>query len=314
VVAAGSEAHARAALQRYGIDVDRLTLIADDWNTTFRVDTRSGDRYAVRVYLPDRRSDDEIRTEVAWLESLSARGAVRVPLPLRAIDGAPFVRAGTGDASRRVAVFSWVPGERLADDPGPDLVSAFGEAVARLHEHGRSFATHEGLRTWDRPFPHGGGAVFDDAGADVIDREARSAFERAFDAASEAVARLARSGEPPRIVHGDLHPDNVFVAGDHLWFIDFDDCALAWPVQDLGVLMWEVGEDEMPWAYRDAFRQGYETVAPWPERWRGEIDTFAACRGLIKADDSVRARVEPDLASHVRRRADAIAGFLGRTR
>jgi Ser/Thr protein kinase RdoA (MazF antagonist) len=112
-------------------------------------------------------------------------------------------------------------------------------------------------------------------------------FERAFDAAREAITRLQRAGEPPRIVHGDLLPDNVFVDRKRLWFIDFDDCALGWPVQDLGVLMWEVGEDEMPWPYRDAFRAGYQRVASWPERWPGEIDTFAACRGLNKADHGV---------------------------
>ena len=302
------ERFASDALRSYALDVERLTLVADTWNVTFRALTISGQAYAVRVYRPDRRSDDEIRTEVVWMEALAAEGIIRVPRPIRAADGSPFVR-DRRSSPHRVAVFSWLGGEKLGDDPARELVPAFGEGVARLHEHARSFSTVRGLRTWDRPFPHGGGAVFDDANGDVVDATARSTFERAFTESDAAIGRLRRS-EPPRIVHGDLHQDNVLVEADGLSFIDFDDCALAWPVQDLGVVMWEVGEDEMAWPYRDAFREGYERVAPWPERWPGEIDTFAAARALLKADDSVRMRSEPDVAAHVRRRAQAVARIL----
>jgi Ser/Thr protein kinase RdoA (MazF antagonist) len=175
--------------------------------------------------------------------------------------------------------------------------------------HGRSFDGADGLRVWDRCFPHGGGALFDDGNADVVEPASRSVFERARAATEAAIERLRR-GEPPRIVHGDLHQDNVLVDDDDLWFIDFDDCALAWPVQDIGVSMWEIGEDEATWPLREAFREGYERVAPWPERRPGEVATFAAWRALLKADDSVRTRAEQDMAVYVQRRADAIANLL----
>jgi Ser/Thr protein kinase RdoA (MazF antagonist) len=300
---------AAEALRSYALDVQTLTLVADDWNTTFMAETATGDAYGVRVYLPDRRSDDEIRTEVAWLEALSIDRVARVPDPIWTQGGSPFVRAGAGEASRRVAVFRWVPGNQLGDDPPPHLVSAFGEGVARLHVHGRSFDGADGLRVWDRCFPHGGGALFDDGNADVVEPASRSVFERARAATEAAIERLRR-GEPPRIVHGDLHQDNVLVDDDDLWFIDFDDCALAWPVQDIGVSMWEIGEDEATWPLREAFREGYERVAPWPERRPGEVATFAAWRALLKADDSVRTRAEQDMAVYVQRRADAIANLL----
>jgi Ser/Thr protein kinase RdoA (MazF antagonist) len=303
----------RSALSSFSLEIVALTLIADEWNTTFRVEAIDGESYSARVYRQDRRSDEEVRAEIAWLEALHRDETIGVPRPLRAADESPFVRVGDRDGYRRVAVFSWVHGERLGDDPPPSLVSAFGEGVARLHEHGRSFEKLNGLRLWDRPILDGGGGVFDAANADIVDRRARTVFERAFAAALETISRLRRAGEPPRIVHGDLHPDNVFVDGERLWFIDFDDCALGWPVQDLGVLMWEVGEDEMTWPYRDAFREGYERVASWPERWPGEINTFAACRGLNKADHGVRTRdVEADANANVQRRADAVAAFLER--
>jgi hypothetical protein len=61
-------------------------------------------------------------------------------------------------------------------------------------------------------------------------------------------------------------------------------------VQDLGVTMWEVGEDEVTWPYRDTLRAGYERIAPWPERRPGQIDAFAANRGLVKSATSYENR------------------------
>jgi len=89
----GFEALARRALERYELDVVRLTLIADDWNRTFKVETAAEDTFALRVSLPLPRSDDEIRIELAWLEDLAAASGVRVPRPVRSKEGSLFVEA-----------------------------------------------------------------------------------------------------------------------------------------------------------------------------------------------------------------------------
>jgi len=314
----GFEALARRALERYELDVVRLTLIADDWNCTFKVETADGDTFALRVNLPMRRSDDEIRIELAWLEDLAVASGVRVPRPMRSKEGSLFVQAedvGVPEP-RRVAVFTWIPGDRLGEDPDPRLVAGLGEGVARLHEHGRAFQPTAGLRLWDSPFPHEDGAsLFDEANADVVQPSERAVFERAVEATREAIERLGAADEPMRIVHGDIHQDNVLVGAAGLWFIDFDDCMLAWPVQDLGVTMWEVGEDEAASPYREALREGYEGVVPWPERWPGEIDIFAADRGLIKIGGQVHQRAGTDreeLHASVQRHAAVISWYLER--
>jgi Ser/Thr protein kinase RdoA (MazF antagonist) len=310
------ESFARHALTAYDIEVRHLRSISTDWNATFRVETADGVAYALRVYLASRRTDDEVRSELEWLEALGTVSQVNVPRPLRSRDGSLFVRAEDEDGTeqRRVAIFTWIPGAPLGDEPDPALVAAFGEATARLHEHGRTFGSVEGLRTWDSPFIHGERSLLD-PNADVIEPPDRRVFELAATAARAEIARLAETTERPRILHGDLHHDNVFAEGDDVWILDFDDCLLGWPVQDLGVTMWEVGEDQATWPYRDAFRAGYERVALWPERRPGQIDVFAANRGLLKADDAVRESVGVDLLrarSSVRRHADAIAWFLER--
>ncbi len=308
---------ARRALEGYELDVTGLTPIGYDWNFTFRVDTIDGP-YALRVYLADRRSDEEIRVELAWLDALAGESVVKVPRPLRSRAGSLFELVPHAEAPepRRVAVFTWVPGAPLGEKPEPSNVSSFGGGAARLHEHGRSFPHVEGLQRWDAPFLEGdAGALLSEQNADIVLPPARAIFERAQRRIREALVRLEASNEQQRIVHGDLHQENVFVHDEDVWFLDFDDCLLAWPVQDLGVTMWEVGEDEATWPYRDALRAGYERVSPWPERWPGEIDVFAAARGMRKADDVVSMRSvssAADLLESVERHAVAIDWFLRR--
>ena len=90
-----------------------------------------------------------------------------------------------------------------------------------------------------------------------------------------------------QIVHGDLHIWNVLVSRWGLGAIDFEDHLWGWPVQDLGVTLYYLeGHD----GYRErlaGIRRGYETVAPWPERYPGEIAAFIAARTLVLANDVI---------------------------
>jgi Ser/Thr protein kinase RdoA (MazF antagonist) len=312
---ASFESFARQALDAYDLNVESLDLVGDDWNCTFEVRTCDEQRYALRVYLPHRRSDDEVIAELAWLDALTDVPGIRVPRPLPSREGSPFVRVEIPELSerRRVALFTWISGDPLGDDPEPPSVAAFGEAAARLHDHGANFSDTKGLRTWDVLFPYGGGtSVASRANADVVTPVAEETFERARNATSDLILALQATGEPPRIVHGDLHQDNVFVGAHGVSFLDFDDCALAWPVQDLGVTMWEIGEDQATWPYRDMFRDGYERAAPWPERWTAEVSVSAAHRGLLKVDDRLREGGDDRdvLRESVELHSEAISWFL----
>jgi Ser/Thr protein kinase RdoA (MazF antagonist) len=144
--------------------------------------------------------------------------------------------------------------------------------------------------------------------------EARRAFERAKRASLEAIDRLVGS-EPPRMIHADLHQDNAFVRADgSIAMLDFDDCMLGWPVQDLGITVFELaGRDDFD-RLEAALRRGYERVGDWPERVPGEVRVFAADRCLMFAnyvvqdhDPGYRARASRLVAEW----ADEIERLLG---
>ncbi|MET0799896.1 MAG: phosphotransferase [Actinomycetota bacterium] len=277
---------AERALERYDLPSPAIDLITDDWNCVFRVDAADGSRHVLRVSLPGRRTFDEVRGEMTWLAAIEAEGGIVVPGPLPARDGALAVEAEAEGVpgSRTVAVFAWIEGERLADAMTERNLETYGEVAARLHAQARDFVPPTGMKTWDSPYPFLEPEVLFDAEHRTTLGEGRRAFERAKRASLEAIARLV-GGEPPRMIHADLHEDNAFVRGDgSIAMLDFDDCMLGWPVQDLGITVFELAAREDFEPLEAALRRGYERTSVWPERVPGEVRVFAADRCLMRAN------------------------------
>lgn len=315
-IAEALEPLARHALASYALDVAGLELITNDWNCVFRVDLRDGGRRVLRVSLPDRRTHSQVEAEMRWLDALARDTELRVPAPVAARDDS-FVVEATADGvggSRMCAVFHWIEGEPLIDHlVGPNLAAA-GEAAARLHEHARTFPIPPGLRTWDTPFPFEEPVVlFDEEYEPILPPRERTLMRRARGASEAAIERL-QAAETPRMIHADLHDENLFVGANEVGVLDFDDSMVGWPVQDLGITWFALagrdGFDELT----VAFREGYERIAPWPERAPGEIATFAADRCLILANYQVQDHDPEYLAAapdDIKRYAKKIERFLG---
>jgi Ser/Thr protein kinase RdoA (MazF antagonist) len=62
---------AREVLRQYPIEVASLRVLDHAFNTTFRVDTTDGRRFALRLNVNSRRTDAFIGAEMAWLAALS---------------------------------------------------------------------------------------------------------------------------------------------------------------------------------------------------------------------------------------------------
>jgi Ser/Thr protein kinase RdoA (MazF antagonist) len=273
---------AAAALERYHLRVRRLRLITNEFNAVFRVDTDDGRTYVLRVNLPGRRSLAEIEAEMSWLNALAIETAVGVPTPVPADGGDLVVTVSAGGVPepRHCALFGWIGGVDLAARLTEDNVAELGALTAQLHLHALSFDTPTGLRRWDNPFPLDDRHVLLDDG--VVSPADRATFATALDRIEAVLERL--SGEQPRMIHGDLHQDNVRVVRGRLFAIDFDDSLLGHPVQDIGVTFWNLQEETNYHALRRAFRRGYERHASWPEHSPGDIDTFVADRALMLID------------------------------
>ncbi len=274
---------AMKALALYDLRVERLRLITNDFNGIFRLDTDAGERCVLRVTLPEGGHDrGSVSAEMAWLDALSRDTDLRVPRPLAARSGEMVVEVADDGVPepRLCAIFGWAPGTNLADHLDPAHLVKLGRLASQLHAHAATF--HQTLDTfrYDRVFPFPEPVIlFDDAYRDLMPPERRAIYEQAIAWAQAVIDRLAVSGEPMRILHGDLHQWNVRVSRGMLAPIDFEDLMWGWPVQDIGTTLYYLLDRPDYRELRAAFRQGYTSHSPWPERAPDEVDAFIATRG-----------------------------------
>jgi Ser/Thr protein kinase RdoA (MazF antagonist) len=281
---------ALGALDDYDLNAARLRLITNSFNCIFRVDTSDGEKYVLRVCLPASYALTQIRSEMIWLDALNRDTELLVPRPLTTKDGefSTTAQAAGVPEPRQCVIFSWVPGRDLDEQLTMKNVERFGGFAAQLHQHAAEFRPPEGFSTsfrFDQVFPFDEPVIlFEDEHREVLPPARRELFQGVVERVQAAIDHLKDSEEPMRILHGDLHRWNVKVYRGRIGAFDFEELMWGWPVQDIATtLYYFYGEENYP-ALRAAFKQGYTAVAPWPERYPGEIDTFIAGRNLVLAN------------------------------
>lgn len=273
------------ALTHYDLDVARLRLVTNDMNGIFRIDTRGGEKYILRVTMPEGgHNHDHVAAEMDWLAALARDTHLSVPRPLPARDGSLVVEAGAGGVpeARLCEVFSWVDGKDLAEDMSAVNISKLGELMAGLHTHALTYhpPSDLSLLRFDRVFPFPEPVVlFDEQFSPLFPAARRAVYKKGIAWAQDSIDVLRSSGEAMRIIHGDLHQWNVRNERGVLSPIDFEDLMLGWPVQDIATTLYYFDSTDFA-KLRAAFQEGYTHHSPWPERRAGEIDSFIAARGI----------------------------------
>ena len=271
------------ALDHYAVTPTRLSLVGGFTNVVYRVDTAAGP-LALRVDYMQDHSDENVEVELAWLEAL-ADTDLDVARVVAAEDGRTSVYASTDGVpgARRCVLFEWIPGKPLAEAISRERYFELGTISARLHAHGSTFEPPSRPMAWDRTFywPEDVDPVVYHLPehAHHFAGGRRATLERAIELVEPAFARIDEAEN--QIVHCDIHPWNVHVYYDRLIVLDFEDVAWAHPVQDVAVtLFYQQSRDDYG-ELRAAFRDGYETLAPWPETYLGEVDHFVMARTLM---------------------------------
>jgi Ser/Thr protein kinase RdoA (MazF antagonist) len=272
---------ASAAAERFGLDVMRMELTAHAYNTTFRVDTADGTRYAVRVGTNSHSTRENVAAQQAWQRAIAVDTDVLLAEPLMTSDGGWCVELPHEAFERPLLVTaaSWLEGPDVVQLDVP-VVRALGRTMARLHEHARGWPLPAGaaLPRFDTPL-FGDEDLLDSAPAlSAVDLEV---LDRAREVASRAFASLY-DGAPVRPLHADLHGGNLKWQDSRLAVFDFDDCGLGLPALDLAITTFYLrGEDP---ALEAALTAGYADVAPLPDVDPAHFEAMVAARQLLLAN------------------------------
>ena len=270
----------RALIQEQQADLAHLTLsdLTEGWdNRLFRL----GEDLLVR--LPRRAvSAALIEREQRWLPRLSPSLPLPIPVPFR------VGRPGCG-FPWSWSVVPWFPGQSALLAPLQDTATAavaLGQFLRALHQPAPGDAPHNPWR--GIPLSARTSTLREHLQQvdGLVDRVAVLTFW-------ERVLSTRLWTGPPSWIHGDLHPGNLLLNGDHLTAVlDFGDLAAGDPATDLSVgWMW------LPPSARSTFRASA----------RGDFDP-------LDDDTWMRARgwaVALGLVYLANSRADELLGALG---
>ncbi len=247
---------ARAALAAWELKPAGLDLLKYRENAVFRVSLADGRRYALRVHRAGYHDDDELRSELQWMQALAADG-FDVPEIVPSMRGALFERVSHPDVpeTRQVDLFAWIAGQPLGSVEGglegdaDTMVSTFrtiGTLAARLHNHAARWQPPPGFtrHAWDADGLVGEQPLWGRFWelAALSDAE-RALMVRARDRVRDDLSRLERSPRNYGLIHADFAPENLMVDGPRVRLIDFDDAGYGWHLFEIATsLYFHIGQ------------------------------------------------------------------------
>lgn len=262
-----------------------LKLLTISENATFRIaDAKGGRDLIVRVHRPDYHTEQEILSELAWIEALRQEGVVATPQPITAKDGSLLQVFSDGETMRHAVAFEYMPGKE--PDAESDLVrwyGALGEINARLHGHSRGWTRPDRFvrKTWNFDRILGEGAYWGDWRAALgLTPEGREILERTHALLETQTAAYGYGADRFGLVHCDMRAANLLVEGDRLGVIDFDDCGLSWFAYDFAAAISFMEHEPFIPDLMAAWLEGYRRVAPLDAEHEAALPMFIMLRRM----------------------------------
>ena len=264
-------------------------------NATFLVSDPEAGPSVLRVHRLGYHTEQEIASELAWMDALRAEAGVRTPRVLPAADGCRVVtvpeRGGADPLTVRHCVrFEFLPGTEPGSEPGGEATlthrhfAELGEITARMHRHARKWSRPAWFTRfhWDYAAAFGPGARWgrwqDGIGVGPAERHVLARLDDALR------ARLKAFGQGPErygLVHADTRLANLLVHDGSVSVIDFDDSGFSWYLYDLGTsVSFFEHSPEVP-ALVDSWLEGYRGAGQLSAEDQAEIWTFILFRRLL---------------------------------
>ncbi len=257
-------------------------------NATFLVSDPDSGPSVLRVHRLGYHTEQEITSELAWMDALRTEAGVRTPRVLPAADGRRVVTVAQsgGPAVRHCVRFEFLPGT----EPGgePDLTAShfaeLGEITARMHRHARQWRRPAWFTRfhWDyaAAFGHNPrwGRWQDGIGVGTAEH---GVLARLDDVLRTRLRAFGTGPERYGLVHADTRLANLLVHEGSVSVIDFDDSGFSWYLYDLGTsVSFFEHSPEVP-GLVDSWLEGYRRAGELSAGDQAEIWTFIMFRRLL---------------------------------
>ncbi|MFC0582446.1 phosphotransferase enzyme family protein [Micrococcoides hystricis] len=283
---------AEAALKAFGLlPQARIDFVKQRENTVFKV-TDGKDEYALRVHRHGHRHDDEVRSEILFMENLFEQ-ALPVSQVVRTEAGEPFAVLPDGQGRQvQVDLQRWVPESAQFDDStltwqgqGVTTVedfTTFGQLCGRFHRASARTPRIPGYRrdAWDLQGLTGDAPLWGVPSRLATDPAQAQTLAEADTFIAERLTELGTSADVYGVIHADFTPENVLRSPTGLTLIDFDDFGEGWWAFDLATILFWYSQHPRYEEFKMALLTGYRKYFELPQQAVSTLDALIVARGM----------------------------------
>ena len=264
--AAAYDALAESAMQVFGVTARRVLFLGHNSGVAYQVESADAGRLLLKVHAPQ--GDSEGLSEHAvlgglrWLASMGEVTDVPVQTPLPDPSGALLPTVHFRGLSLPCSLQRWLDG-RQVEALSTDQARGVGDLLGRWHTFSERHATDaDGAARYDSTHL---AQALDDlrvlSTSGAITHDSWHTIEDAVVSARSQVDAIGTSADVFGVVHGDLNPDNIIVAGDGaVQLIDLAQLVVAPYLWDLGTALYQYSYQDA--SVRRALITGYRDARP----------------------------------------------------
>ena len=275
-----SEAVLQEAMRRYDIAARQIQPL-NGFESFIYEFQRGPQAYILRLAHSLRRSEDLIRGEVDWINTLAGGG---VPVA-RAIDS----QAGNLVETIADGQGGWFLATAFVKAAGthpweagwtPERYATYGELLGRMHVLAQGYQPTQAA--WKRP-------EWDDDIMEIPEHflpASETAAKQKYQALCDHLHTLPKDSASYGLIHQDAHQSNFLMdETGSITLFDFDDCAYSWFINDIAIVLFyiSVEEEDAPaftQAFLPAFLRGYRQFHALHPKWLREIPAFLKIREI----------------------------------
>lgn len=216
-----------------------------------------GERFILRLYRNDWRSEEQVLFELELLTHLRDRNA-KVAGPVRTIGGELCFRVESPEGERVAALFYYAEGYAPENAISVDECEMLGRTVADVHRLAETFATPYSRPVLDVPY------LLDESVKKItpfIEGNERAYLGGLKEKLRCALPKIPKVPGMFGICMGDVNSKNVHITRDgKMTLFDFDQCGYGYRAFEIGKFASSLSSNKMKSALLNAFLHGYEEI------------------------------------------------------
>lgn len=249
---------ALSALQQYDLAWEQIQFIGLSDTITYKIKTSTGESYLLRIHS-DHMSQEEILSELKFLQALNKCSDLAVPVGVASRNGAHVLEMETEAGYRRpfITMMRWVEGEHASGAITESQAYHMGRLMGKLHEAAVNFIPPSDFvrPTWDADSFRRKMNRLKQYHSCFLSPEGWTLYQAAADKIVSELSIIRPEAHNFGLIHADLHPGNIVFNDGMPYPIDFGICGYGYFLYDMAGAL--VGLHTKP---RHAFIEGYKSV------------------------------------------------------